>query len=752
VGADKGTPGGHPETSAEGLETLLGTIEVVTFTNTETMYSVLRVKPEDGQELPPDGLFRPARITAVGRAPGPEVGQRVRITGRWEEHPSHGKQFSFESLEPIAPADTEGIVLYLSSPTFHGIGPTIAQRIVDRLGTDALEAIREDPSCLEGIRGLRPETAAALGRAVESSLGAHQTLSWLRSLGLGPGQSARIHAALGEATEDTIKEDPYQLARIVDGIGFATADSIALEMDFSHKDPRRLAAGLLHTLRGSADSGHTFLAEPALLDTAASVLGLEDCTAALRGELVALRASDEVVIEGENEEGRRVYLPHLAASERGLAKQLHLLLAESSLRALATPDDLAAAEARADIELHSDQQSAILGLLAEPVSLLTGGPGVGKTTIIRLVVDLAQAAGAKIALASPTGRAAKRLAEATGHDASTIHRLLGWDPHNRCFKHDHETPLEADLVVVDEISMLDVVLAYHLSRAVAPPTRLVLVGDPDQLPSVGPGNVLSDLLSSGEIPVHRLTEIYRQAAGSLIIQNAHRALAGELPVLPEKGDRSRDFYFFSAETPEECTDLLVEIVTERIPEVFGHDWMEDVQVLAPIYKGACGVDILNTRLREALGIGGKQLERGDKIWRIGDRVIQTRNDYDKEVFNGDLGRIVQVDEKDGLVVRFPERDASYALTELGDLSPAYAITVHRSQGGEYPVVVLPMVPQHYVMLQRNLLYTAITRAQKLVVIVGSRRAMEMAIGNTEQAERTSHLATRLREQTSTPPS
>ncbi|MCH2105934.1 MAG: ATP-dependent RecD-like DNA helicase [Planctomycetes bacterium] len=751
MGTERGTPGEPPGASMEGPLTLQGTIEVVTFTSTETLYSVLRVRPEDGQDLPSDGLFRPARITAVGRAPGPEVGQRVRITGSWEEHPSHGKQFSFDSLELLAPADTEGLVAYLSSPTFKGIGPTIAQRIVDRLGESALEAIREDPSCLKGIRGLKEETAAALARALESSLGAHKALAWLRSLGLGPGQSARIHTALGDKTEETIQEDPYQLARIVEGIGFATADRIALGMDFSRDDPRRLAAGLLHTLRRSADSGHTFLAEPALLDEAAGVLDLEDCGAALRGELAALRSSEAVIIEGENEEGRRVYLPHLSASERGLARQLNELLSVSSLGPLATADQLSAAEASSGLELHTDQRSAVLGLLAEPVGLLTGGPGVGKTTIIRLVVDLAMAAGAKVALASPTGRAAKRLAEATGHDASTIHRLLGWDPHKRGFQHDNDSPLEADLIVVDEISMLDVVLAYHLAQAVSPKTRLVLVGDPDQLPSVGPGHVLSDLLTSGVVPVHRLTEIFRQGAGSLIVHNAHRVLAGELPVLPEAGDRSRDFYFFPAEAPEECAELLVDVVTKRIPDTFGHDWMEDVQVLAPIYKGACGVDILNTRLREAQGLGGTQLERGDKVWRVGDRVIQTRNDYEKEVFNGDLGRIIEADAKDGLVVRFPERDAGYALAELGDLSPAYAITVHRSQGGEYPVVVLPMVTQHHVMLQRNLLYTAITRARALVVVVGSRRAMERAISNTEQAERTSYLTERLRALDASPP-
>jgi len=422
------------------------------------------------------------------------------------------------------------------------------------------------------------------------------------------------------------------------------------------------------------------------------------------------------------------------------------LLALAPVRPLADARALELAEKRSGIELHPLQREAVLGLLSAPVALLTGGPGVGKTTIVRFVVSLAESVGTRVLLASPTGRAAKRLSEATGGDAQTIHRMLGYDPVDQGFLHDAQNPLEADLVIVDEISMLDVVLAHHLLKAVAVPTRILFVGDPNQLPSVGPGNVLHDMLNSGVVPTFRLTRIYRQSQGSLIVSNAHRILDGEEPELPEAGDRKADFYFFPADDPVKCAERVVEVVTQRIPQNFGLDWTKDVQVLAPMYKGECGVDALNERLREERAKTLKtvrELRQGTRVWRVGDRVIHTRNDYEKEVFNGDMGEIVRVGDDNSLVVRFPEREVPYTGAEVGDLQPAFAITVHRSQGGEFPAVVFPLVTQHYVMLQRHLLYTAVTRAKKLVVLVGSRRALKMAIDNAEQGQRESALAQKL---------
>jgi len=738
------------EPGEDAQEVLQGLVDVVTYHDEQNLFTVLRVLPEEGFQAPEGGdLFAPRRITAVGRAPDAPEGARVRLQGRWGSHPQHGAQFEFELLKVLPPIDRRGLERYLASKAFEGVGPTLASRIVDALGEDALERIAEDPSCLAGVKGLKPEVAARVGQSVRDQQEVHRAFAFLHGIGLGPVQSQAALRKLGARCREILEEDPYQL-RHVPGLGFRMADRVALGMDFAEDDPRRLAAALVHVMSEAASDGHSTLTLGEVVTRATEELRGSGDREGFLAALATLAARDELRLDRSflvedappGDEATLVYVPWLHASEVGLARGLSRLL-DADAVPLADAAQLAAAEAEAGFELHPDQRDAVLTLLSAPVALLTGGPGVGKTTIVRIVANLAQAAGAKLKLASPTGRAAKRLSEATGRPASTIHRLLRYDPEKGGFAHGRDKPLPADLVIIDEISMLDVALAHNLVQALEAGTRLVMVGDPDQLPSVGAGNVLADLLGSEQVPVARLHRIYRQERGSLIIDNAHRVLAGELPTLPPRGDREADFYHFPCDDPAETARSLVEVVTQRVPRTFGLDWTKDVQVIAPMYKGDCGVDALNDLLREAQGVGGREVVRGERVWRLGDRVIQTRNDYEKEVFNGDMGAITRVSAEGEVTVRYPEQDVVYSGAELGDLRPAFAITVHRSQGGEFPCVVVPLVTQHAVMLQRNLFYTAITRARKLVVLVGSRRAMTMAVGNADRARRESRLAPRL---------
>jgi exodeoxyribonuclease V alpha subunit len=734
-------------------EELRGTIDRITFHSAETLYAVLRVNPEKGYgNQVGQGLYAPLLVTAVGKIDQPAEGLRVHMHGRWTVHKAHGPQFEFEDVVVLPPAGVEGAVRYLASERFPGIGEVLARRVVEALqgaapGADPFQAIADRPELLDGVKGLKPPLKELLVGVVRADLGTHQVHAFLRGGGLGPAQAAAIVKKFGHDCEGRLRENPYLIAHGVRGIGFGVADKLALGLGIAVDDPRRARAATLHALESAADDGHSCLVVDELVERVRALVREEIPDAVVREALehLARDKDDGLVVEACSDGATRAWLPWLAASESGLARRVRELLHAPPVPALATAKELATHERRVGLELHPLQREAVLGLLSSPMAVLTGGPGVGKTTITRFVVALAKASGARVLLASPTGRAAKRMAEATGAEAQTIHRLLGWNPQDGAFLHDRRNPLQADLVVVDEISMLDVALAHHLFKAVQAPTRLVLIGDPDQLPSVGAGNVLADLLASGVVPTWRLTHIYRQGAASLIKVNAHHILHGEELELPARGDLAGDFYHFVVDDPAECAERLVEVVTRRIPERFGLDWVDDVQVVAPMYRGECGVDALNERLRQALGSGGREVRLGSRTWRAGDRVIHVRNDYEKEVYNGDMGRIVRVDDDGSLAVRYPERVVEYEPTELGDLQSAFAITVHRSQGGEFPAVVVPLATQHALMLQRNLLYTAVTRARKLCVLVGSRRALHMALSNVERARRESYLAPRLRD-------
>jgi exodeoxyribonuclease V alpha subunit len=730
----------NPITPSTGpsLQSLEGTVERITYQNDENGYTVARLIPKGKSH----------EVTITGNLAGVHVGESVRLQGFWTNHPQYGRQFEVRSFVPLLPATIEGLRKYLGSGLIRGVGPVTASRIVDRFGSETLDVIEVRPERLREVDGIAEKRASYIVQAWEEHKQIKEIMIFLQSYGVSAGLAVKIFKQYGDASLEVVRSDPYRLAKDVYGIGFKTADKIARQLGLPEDAPSRLQAGLLYALSALSDDGHCFARREQLAEQASELLGLppEACLGQLE-QLLAQRA----LIQEED----AIYLPPFYHAEVGVANRLHRLMQApvDRLACFAGTDwhkAFAWLDARTSLRLTERQMAAIRMALCERVSVVTGGPGTGKSTITSSLIRLLRAKGCSVLLAAPTGRAAKRLAEATGFEARTIHRLLEYKPTaGSTFLHDSDNPLDADLVIVDEVSMVDLLLMNHLLSAIAPGSHLLLIGDSDQLPSVGPGNVLHDLIASGAIPVTRLDTIFRQAEDSFIVVNAHRINQGEMPLLPRN---SRDFFLFAESDAQRAADWVVELVARRIPAKFGLDPLEDIQVLSPMHRGAVGVSELNERLQAVLNPPSpRKAERqhGQRLFRQGDRVMQLRNDYERSVFNGDLGQVRGIDaENQLLTVSFDGRPVQYEFSELDELAHAYAISIHKSQGSEFPAVVIPLLTQHYMMLQRNLLYTAVTRARRLVVLVGSKKAIAIAVRNNRINERNTRLALRLSAQAS----
>ncbi|MEO3811114.1 ATP-dependent RecD-like DNA helicase [Sphaerisporangium sp. B11E5] len=734
-------------TRSDGLPavSLDAVLERITYANEETGYTIARVAVErGGDEL----------VTAVGPLLGAQVGESLRLTGRWGSHPRYGRQFEVWSYSTVLPATVQGIQRYLGSGLIKGIGPKMAERIVDHFGLDTLEVIESAPERLVEVPGLGPKRTKMIAAAWEEQKIIKEVMIFLQGVGVSTSIAVRIFKQYGDASITVVRTEPYRLADDVWGIGFKTADTIAQAVGIPHDSPDRVKAGLRYTLSQAADGGHCFLPAPNLVGDAVKIL---EVPAELVATCLEELAAEEGVVREEVPAGDgtvpAVYLVPFHRAELSLAGALLRLLegGHDRLAAFGSVDWDAALgwlRERTGTELAAEQAEAVRLALTSKVAVLTGGPGCGKSFTVRSIVALARAKKAKVVLAAPTGRAAKRLAELTGHEATTVHRLLQLRPGGDA-TFDRDNPLDADLLVVDEASMLDLLLANKLVKAVAPGAHVLFVGDVDQLPSVGAGEVLRDLLAAEVLPRVRLTQIFRQAQKSGVVVNAHRINTGLHPVL----EGMSDFFLFPCEEPEEIAALTVDVVARRIPRRFGLDPRRDVQVLAPMHRGAAGAGNLNTALQEALTPsreGMPERRYGGRVFRIGDKVTQLRNNYDKGaagVFNGTVGVVVDLRPEDGrLTVRTDEdEDVEYAFDELDELAHAYAVSIHRSQGSEYPAVVVPLATSAWMMLQRNLLYTAVTRAKKLVVLVGSRRALGQAVRTRGAGRRHTGLTHRLRQ-------
>ncbi len=699
-------------------------VERITYQNAENGYSVIKVRVKGAPEL----------VTVVGNMPDVHVGSVLSMQGAWRVDSKYGRQFSAEKWEETLPATVYGIEKYLGSGLIKGVGPKFAKRIVAEFGEKTLEIIETDPDSLIQVSGIGKRRVECIKKSWQEQKEIKNIMLFLQEHEVNTSHAARIFRTYGNESIRIVKENPYQLADDIWGIGFKTADTIADKMGFAKNSFVRLRSGIMYTLNKLSESGHCYALREQLIKTASKLLEAEEAELNITLDEM-LRVND--VIKDEE----AIYLPPFFFSENGCAKQLGALLRQKRNVQMDVERVMVEIQQNASIRYDEVQLEAIRQAILSKVMVLTGGPGTGKTTTTLGIISAYRKARCKILLAAPTGRAAKRMSEATGMEAKTIHRLLEFKPADG-YQKNEEHPLEGDVLILDECSMIDIMLMYNLMKAIPSHMTLIMVGDIDQLPSVGAGNVLRDIIDSESVPVVRLNRIFRQAQGSRIIMNAHRINKGEQPDL--RGGKDSDFFFAGKESNEETLELLVKYCVSNLPKYYHADPLTDIQVLTPMQRGICGAANLNQVLQEALNPGSVSLKRGGIEYRLKDKVMQIRNNYDKEVFNGDIGRIIRVDLEDReLTVTFDGREVVYDVTELDELSLAYATTIHKAQGSEYPIVVMPFTMSHYVMLQRNLLYTGVTRAKKVLVLIGEKKAIHYAIHNETTTERNTKLAARL---------
>ena len=715
--------------TSEDREPLSGLVERVTFHSPETGFCVLRVKVRGHREL----------VTVLGSAASIQPGEFIQASGRWDNHREHGIQFKTTFLKVMPPSSLDGIEKYLGSGMIKGIGPHFAKKLVRTFGEQVFDVIENTPERLSKLDGIGPKRLERITSGWADQKAIREIMVFLQSHGVGTSRAVRIYKTYGADAIPLVSENPYRLARDIKGIGFLTADQIAEKLGVEKTAMIRARAGISYTLTEAVSQGHCGLPEDDLMPMAEQLLEIPPD---ILGDALQQELRDETVVADTIGEQRCIFLGHLWNAEKLVAERMNALATgKPSWPGIDVEKAIPWVEQQLGVNLAESQREAVKTAVSSKVMVITGGPGVGKTTLVNAILRILVVKGVSVALAAPTGRAAKRLSESTGMEAKTIHRLLEVDPRHGGFKRGVNHPLECDLLVVDETSMVDVPLMASLMKALTDRTALIVVGDVDQLPSVGPGQVLADIIDSRAVPVARLTEIFRQAAQSQIVTNAHKVNSGHMPNLDTRAES--DFYFIEARDPEMGISKIIEIVKNRLPKRFGFDAIKDVQVLCPMNRGGLGARALNVELQKALNppVDDIFIERFGFTYRVGDKVMQTDNDYDKEVFNGDVGYVRHIDpDAQELVIEFDGRPVEYQFGELDEVALAYAVSIHKSQGSEYPAVVIPMMMQHYMMLRRNLLYTGITRGRKLVVLVGEKKAVGMAVKGRVERRRWSKLA------------